>query len=40
MRTNKTYTTKIETLREFFRSGGVFESLSQMIDILGYTNKA
>ncbi len=40
MRTDKTYGAKITTLREFFRNGWVFESLTQMSVILGYTNKA
>ncbi|MBP9779400.1 LexA family transcriptional regulator [Candidatus Gracilibacteria bacterium] len=40
MRTDKNYQKKIGILREFFRDGGVFQSLDQMRELLGYANRA
>ena len=40
MRTDKNYHQKIEILREFFRGGGVYQSLDQMRGLLGYANRA
>jgi DNA polymerase V len=40
MRPDKNYHTKIETLRDFFRGGWVYQSLDQMRSMLGYANRA
>lgn len=40
MRPDKNYQNKIDTLREFFRSGWVYHSLDQMSELLGYANSA
>ncbi len=40
MRPDKNYDSKIDTLRNFFRSGWVFQSLDQMWGLLGYANRA
>ena len=40
MRPDKNYTKKIDTLRDFFRTGWVYQSLDQMSELLGYANSA
>ncbi len=40
MRPDKNYQKKLDVLRDFFRSGWVYQSLDQMKDILGYANSA
>jgi SOS-response transcriptional repressor LexA len=40
MRPDKNYQYKLDTLRDFFRSGGVYHSLDQMSELLGYANSA
>lgn len=40
MRPDKNYTKKIEILRDFFRTGWVYQSFDQMSKLLGYANSA
>ncbi len=40
MRTDKNFNIKLDILRDFFRSGWVFQSLDQMRDLLGYANRS
>ena len=40
MRPDKNYQNKLDTLRDFFRSGWVYQSLEQMSELLGYANSA
>ncbi len=40
MRPDNNYQNKLDTLREFFRSGGIYHSLEQMSELLGYANSA
>lgn len=40
MRPDRNYTKKIDTLRDFYRSGGVYQSLEQIAHLLGYANAA
>ena len=40
MRPDKNYTKKIDTLRDFFRNGWVYQSFEQMSQLLGYANPA
>ncbi len=40
MRTDTNYEKKIEILRDFFRSGWVYQSLDQMRLLLGYANRS
>lgn len=40
MRPDKNYTKKIDTLRDFFRNGWVYQSFDQMSKLLGYANWA
>jgi SOS-response transcriptional repressor LexA len=40
MRPDKNYQNKLDTLRDFFRGGWVYQSLEQMSELLGYANSA
>ncbi len=40
MRPDNNYQNKLNTLREFFRTGWVYHSLDQMSELLGYANSA
>ncbi len=40
MRTDINYYKKLDTLKNFFREGWIFQSLDQMAKLLGYANRA